>query len=139
MNRSPWPLSGILGFDLGAALDRDRLAASGLIRRVADPDPEIEIWTDTDESLSVSAADNVVFLVATRRELIIHGHALVGHPCEEVARFLDPPDRFDHITGEWIYVSGPDEFALWFFEGFVERVSLFRSGDDVEAAEGAEP
>ncbi|MEZ5339915.1 MAG: hypothetical protein R2706_00245 [Acidimicrobiales bacterium] len=70
--------------------------------------------------------DGLVFLINATESAIVGGTDLIGLPCEDVAKVLEPPDRFHSINGEWIYERGTDLLEIGFWGGHVAWVMLTR-------------
>jgi phenylalanine-4-hydroxylase len=124
---SPWPKPDLCGIRLGGVLDLETIVRASLKREPDESDPTVEGWSDVDMGLRVVLIDGRVALVNARSEASLDGVDIMGLPCEDVARIVDVPERFDPITGEWEYVDGHDTFSIGFSNGYVTWVTLSRS------------
>ena len=93
------------------------------------PEDGAEEWQAGDDGLDVVVDDGIVFLINATDEAVVGGTNLIGLPCEDVAKVLDPPDRFHNINGEWIYEQADDLLEIGFWGGHVAWVMLTRSKD----------
>ncbi len=128
---SPFPITELADIQLGAPLDPAQIAALGL-KRVDDadgPDDGAEEWQVGEDGLSVVVDDGVVFLINATEHAVVAGANIIGLPCEDVAKVLDPPDRFHNINGEWIYEKDDDLLEIGFWGGHVAWVMVTRAGD----------
>jgi len=48
----------------------------------------------------------------------------MGMACETVALLVEPPDRFEEITGGWFYRFEEREVVLDFWDGHLYAVTL---------------
>jgi hypothetical protein len=133
----------IEGFRPGDSLDHSALAAAGLRLTDKGDDPEVEYWENPEKGLRVVFIIGLVSLVNGRgRAILSSGHDLIDLPCEAVARLISrPPDAFDKITGEWLFVCADDELAIGFSDGHVTSVTLSgsRPGMDLPSQRTIEP
>jgi hypothetical protein len=124
---SPWPKPELCGVAIGAVLELETIMRASLKREPDDSDPTVEGWSDADMGLRVVLIDGRVALVNSRLEATVNGVDIMGLPCEDVARIVDAPERFDPVTGEWEYVDGQDRLTIGFFNGYVTWVTLSRA------------
>ena len=123
---SPFPLATLAGVQIGEPLDPAAAAFAGL-KRVDDPDaPDdgAQEWQAGEDGLNVVVDEGIVFLINATESAVVAGVDLIGLPCEDVAKVLDPPDRFHNINGEWIYDAGQYLLEIGFWGGHVAWVML---------------
>ena len=89
---SGWPPRDLSGLRLDVVLDEQTKREFDLVVLTSDSDEGIETWDSVDESVSVSTADELIFLICRSDCAKVCGRDLIGCSRESVRDLLGPPD-----------------------------------------------